>query len=147
MNSELTLIEKAFFLKKTELFSELDLDLLLAIADKADVLSFQNGEEIFCVSQDAHRIYLIIQGKVRIHDHDESFIQKVLPQDYFGDEALFNALPRAYAAFAEGVTQVMTITRTHLTEIILECPQVALSLLRAYSAVTPYRKRKREESE
>jgi CRP/FNR family transcriptional regulator, cyclic AMP receptor protein len=142
---EIPLIEKAFFLKKTEIFSELDLDLLLAIADKAEVRICDDNELIFCLNQDAHRLYLILDGKVKIEDLDGKRISVLKVRDFFGDESLFNQEPRGYSAFAVGKTILLTISRTHLSELILECPQVAFSIIRAYAAVTSFRKRKMED--
>ncbi|MDB6082104.1 MAG: cyclic nucleotide-binding domain protein [Chlamydiia bacterium] len=139
-----TIIEKAFFLKKTQLFQELDLDLLLVIADKAELRSCIHGEHLFSINQDAHRIYVILQGIVIITNDEEQEQARLLAGDFFGDESLFNQEPRGYTAQAEGLeeTIVLTISRTHLIEIILECPQVAIAIIRSYAAVTPFRKRK-----
>ncbi|HXF28415.1 MAG TPA: cyclic nucleotide-binding domain-containing protein [Chlamydiales bacterium] len=131
----LTLIEKTFLLKKCDLFSELDLDLVLAIADKAVLRELENKEMIFSEGQEAAAFYVIIQGSVVI---DEEVT--LLPFTYFGDEALFSQTNRKYSAEASGKTKCLTLSRQHLGEIILECPQVALQLLRAYAAITPYRK-------
>jgi CRP-like cAMP-binding protein len=136
-----TLIEKAFFLKKTSLFSEVDLDLVLAVSDKAAVAEFQDGEEIFSKNQDAHRLYIILQGEV-ILSYEGEEVRVLGPQDFFGDEALFGNGIRGYSARAKGQTIVMTISRTHLIEIILESPQVAIALLRAFAQEIPFRRKK-----
>jgi CRP/FNR family transcriptional regulator, cyclic AMP receptor protein len=146
--NELTLIEKAFFLKKTKLFSDLDLDLVLAIADKAEQRSVEDKEPIFLSNQDAHCLYVIVSGKVAIiddiTDEESKTVAKVFASDFFGDESLFNREPRGYTAEAYGTTELLLISRSHLIEIILECPQVALALIRAYAALTPFRNRKQE---
>lgn len=139
----LTIIEKAFFLKKTQLFQELDIDLLLAIADKAELRYCVKNEPIFSINQDAHRLYVILQGSVLITNDEDQNQASLYPGDFFGDESLFNQEPRGYNAKADGndITIVLTISRTHLIEIILECPQVAIAIIRAYAAVTPFRRR------
>ena len=146
--NELTLIEKAFFLKKTKLFSELDLDLVLAIADKAEQRTVDDKELIFSSNQDAHCLYVLVSGKVAIIDDVTDDVPKTVAKictlDFFGDESLFNREPRSYTAEAQGATELLLISRSHLTEIMLECPQVALALIRAYAAVTPFRNRKQE---
>ncbi len=135
------LIEKAFFLKKTALFSELDLDLVLAIADKAEERLCSDEELIFAINQDAHRLYAIVHGKVAIVDASDTVVAELEAQDFFGDEALFSQKNRGYTATAKGEAHLISITRTHLIEIMLECPQVAISLIRAYAKVTPFRGR------
>lgn len=138
--NRLSIIEKAFFLKKTALFCELDLDLLLAIADKAEEQSYELGEVIFSENQDAHRLYFIYEGSIAITQHAIP-CATVEKQDFFGDEALFAQTAREYAATATNAVLVITIARTHLVQIMLESPTIALTLLRAYATITPFRKR------
>jgi len=138
--NKITLIEKAFFLKKTALFAEVDLDLVFAISDKAQILSFEQGDRIFSKNQDAHRLYIILDGEVTLYTDDIENGKVCGSQEFFGDEALFNQDTRQYSAQATAPTLLMALSRTHLIEIILESPQVALALLRAYAAVTPFRK-------
>ena len=141
----LTLVEKAFFLKKTELFSELDLDLLLAISDKAEERFFRPQGTIFSLNQEAHKLYIILDGCVSITDKQGKMIASLKPHDYFGDEALISNKLRGYLAMATEKTHLLTISRTHCFEIMLESPQIAISLLRAYASALPFRKRKEEE--
>lgn len=145
--SRLTLIEKSFYLKKTEAFQELDLDLALAIANKAEELAFEKDERIFSLNQEAHRLYIILEGNVLIADEREKKVTTLYPYDYFGDESLFSQKPRMYNAIAETKVKLLTISRTHLVEIILESPNIALCLLRAYAQSTPFRNRFKEENQ
>ena len=144
--NELTLIEKAFFLKKTKLFAELDLDLALAIANKAEQRNAEDQEIIFSSNQDAHCLYVLISGKVTIIDdvtnEENEILDEISPPDFFGDESLFNREPRSYTTRAKGETKLLLVSRSHLTEIMLECPQVAISMIREYAAETCFRKRK-----
>jgi CRP-like cAMP-binding protein len=128
-----SLIEKAFFLKKVRLFAELDLELLLAIAEKLHEDDYDAGEKVFTSGQVANRIYFIAQGAVQIVDEKMRPISEVGPGDYFGDESLFNEQPRSYAALCKSDALFLTLSRSHLLSIISECPSVAVSLLQAYS--------------
>ncbi len=140
-----TLIEKAFFLKKTQLFSELDLDLVLAIADKAEERKLEDKEPIFSCNQDAHCLYVIVSGKVVVFDDESNELATLAASDYFGDESLFNRQVRGYSVQSNGESVLILISRTHLIEIMLECPQVGLALIRAYAAPTSFRKRVAED--
>lgn len=127
------LIDKAFFLKKTKLFNELDLDLLLAVADKMQPLFFDKAALIFEEGSEAERLYLIFQGKVLC------CAKELGPFDFFGDEALFNEKPRTYLAQALEKTHLLTLSKSHLLTILAECPTVALSLLQVYTTTCPCR--------
>ncbi len=136
-----SLIEKAFFLKKTRLFSELDLEILLAIAEKLQEDDYDANEKVFSAGQVANRIYLIEKGSVQILDERMRPIAEILAGDYFGDESLFNEQPRAYTAVSKTDALFLTLSRSQLLSIISECPSVAVSLLQAYSQHLPCRHR------
>lgn len=136
-----TLIDKAFALKKSSLFSELDLDLLLAIGDKMNTSEFDEAEIIFPIYQEAHRMYFIAEGSVIIQDESNAFLTQLRSGEFFGDESLFNDKPRAYNAIAGKNVTLLTLSKTHLMTIIEECPSVAIRLLYAFASTMGFRKR------
>jgi CRP/FNR family transcriptional regulator, cyclic AMP receptor protein len=138
----LTLIDKVFLLKKTRLFGNLDLDLLLTIADKMGMVSFKAGSKIFHLNQEANRMYLIVEGSITIQDSQHHSIGHLSKFDFFGDEAIFNEKPRAYEAISHTDTLLLTLSRSHLLTIITECPSVAIGLLEVYAANIGFRERK-----
>jgi CRP/FNR family transcriptional regulator, cyclic AMP receptor protein len=144
---KLNLIDKAFLLKRTPLFSTLDLDLLLAIADKLGIANHEAGETVFSYNQDANRMYFIAQGDVRILDKDKKPLAVLREDDFFGDESLFYEKPRGYQAICESDTMLLTLSRTNLFSIISECPSVAMGLLQLYASLNPFRPRKMLGSE
>lgn len=134
-----SLIEKAFFLKKVRLFSDLDLELLLAIAEKLHEDDYDAGEKVFTPGQVANRIYFIETGTIQICDERMKPFGDLSSGDYFGDESLFNEQPRCYAAVCKTDSLFLTLSRSHLLSIISECPSVAIALLQAYSQQIPCR--------
>lgn len=134
-----SLIEKAFFLKKLRLFNELELELLLAIAEKLHEDDYDGDEKIFVSAQVANRIYFIEEGKVEIFDDKSKLLCELTKGHYFGDESLFNEQPRAYSASCKTDTLLLSLSRSHLLSIISECPSVAVALLQTYSQQLPCR--------
>jgi CRP/FNR family cyclic AMP-dependent transcriptional regulator len=134
-----SLIEKAFFLKKMRLFSDLDLEVLLAIAEKLHEDDYDKDEKVFTSGQVANRIYLIASGSVQIFDEQRRLLTELSAGDYFGDESLFNEQPRSYTAICKADTLFLTLSRSHLLSVISECPSVAVTLLQAYSQQLPCR--------
>lgn len=137
----LNLIEKAFFLKKVKPFSELDLDLLLAVAEKLYYDEYDADERVFSHGQAANRMYLIVKGNILIHDERMKPLFHLCDKDFFGDESLFNEQPRSYGAICTADTQILTLSRSHLLSVISECPSVAISLLQCYAQQNPCRSR------
>jgi len=136
---KLTMIDKVFLLKRTPLFYTLDLDLLLAIADKLGMVMFEPEEIVFSIDEDAHRIYFIQKGEVEVRNSAKQLCTTLVQGDYFGDEALFNEKPRAYEAVSKTESLLLTLSRTNLLNIISECPSVALGLLQVYATLLPMR--------
>lgn len=137
----LSLIDKAFLLKKCRLFSELDLDLLLAIADKLGIAHYEKGKRIFEINEEAHRMYLIVEGEVEIRDAQCKVLSSLQSEDFFGEESLFNDKPRAYDAISRTQTLMLTLSQTNLLTIISECPAVAVGLLSVYASNIGFRPR------
>lgn len=137
--SKITLIDKAFFLKRTLPFNGLDLDLLLAIADKLQVATFERGEIIFGVNEEAFRMYFIVKGDVEVRDSQHKVLATLHSEEFFGDESLFNDKARAYEAFSKTDTTLLSLSRTNLLAIISECPSVAVGLLQAYASLASFR--------
>lgn len=139
--NRLTLIDRAFFLKRTPLFATLDFDLLLAVADKLSIISFDPDEPIFRINEEAYHMYFIVSGSVEIRDVQNHVLATLGADDYFGDEAVFNEKPRAYSAKSQDKTTVLALSRTNLLTIISEYPSVAVGFLQAYTSATPFRPR------
>ena len=136
---ELSLIEKAFFLKKIMLFEELDLDLLVAIADKMGQDIFDAGDKVFEINGKASLMYFIVQGEVQLLDENHLPFQTLTPTHFFGDESLFASTQRDYQALCSQNTLFLTLSKTDLITIISECPSIAIALLEHYAQKTSCR--------
>ena len=127
----MNLIDKAFLLKKTELFEALDLDLLLTLADKMELRHFSDEDQIFRKGQEANQMYVVVSGEVEV-DRDEH-PELLREGDFFGDEAVLNEKPRRYTAVCREKTCLLSMSRNHLLNIINQCPSVAIALLKKYT--------------
>lgn len=136
---QLTLIDKAFLLKKTPLFAMLDLDLLLVISDKLETLRLDEEDVVFAVSDPGTRVYFIVKGVIEIQGQNGKAPFELSTPAFFGDESLFSEKPRAYAAIAKSESLLLSLSKTNLLTIISECPQVAVGLLQAYASTNPMR--------
>lgn len=133
------LIDKAFLLKRTPLFSTLDLDLLLSIADKLSSVDYDPGDYVFLLKEEANRMYFIFKGQVEIRLTPSKPFFTLKNGDFFGEESLFSNLPRSYEALCPIDTHLLTLSRTNLYSIISECPAVALGFLQIYTSAMQFR--------
>ncbi|UMB83207.1 cyclic nucleotide-binding domain-containing protein [Chlamydia psittaci] len=135
----MNLIDRAFLLKKNPIFNSLDMDILLAISDKTEIMIFKPGVKIFSIEEPSFSLYIIVEGYVKITDNSSSLSVTISSQECFGEESLFSNKPREYNA--EAITQVRTLTlsRGQFLSIVEECPSVALSLLELYAKQITFR--------
>lgn len=132
-------IEKAFLLKKTFLFADLNLEHLLAIANKIDVQVLDKNEYIFKNKQSALHIYIVAKGNIQLLNENDQVLTELSEGDLFGDEALFNDQIHQYQAKCITKCHLLTLTKKHLTAIISECPTVAINLLEAFARQITFR--------
>jgi CRP/FNR family transcriptional regulator, cyclic AMP receptor protein len=138
----LSLIEKALLLKKTVIFGSLDLDFLLPISNKMHYIKIEKGETIFHLKQEAHLMYLIIEGNVQAKDHTKDLLGTLSDGDFFGDESIFSDETRKYETVCATDVHLLTLSKTNLLTIIAECPSVAVGLLQCYASTMSFRPRK-----
>jgi CRP/FNR family transcriptional regulator, cyclic AMP receptor protein len=141
MNKNYTLIDKAFVLKKTPMFSSLELDLLLPIADKMHPTHVPAEEVIFGAGEQAYSMFFITEGTVSILSEQGVIIATLQAGEVFGDEAVFSGRAREYEAKSQVTTELLTLSRADLLAIIYEYPRVATGFLEAYTKITPFRSR------
>lgn len=128
----MNLIDKAFLLKKTDLFGSLDLDLLLTLSDKMELRYFNSDDMIFRKGQDANQMYVVVSGEIEVDRAEHPELLRT--GDFFGDEAVFNEKPRRYTATCREKSLLMTMSRNHMLNIIAQCPSVAIALLKKYTS-------------
>lgn len=134
----MNLIDRAFLLKKNLIFNSLDIDILLAISDKTEVMVFKPGSKIFSIEDPSFSLYVIVEGHVKITDN-ASLSLVISSHESFGEESLLSNKPREYNA--EAVTQVRTLilNKGNFLHVIEECPSIALTLLEIYAKQIVFR--------
>lgn len=140
---QLSLIEKAFFLKRVSLFEDLDLDMLIAIADKMNQDIYDKDEVVFEKTHKPLRMYFIAKGSVDLWD--EEHLATIHAEHFFGDEALFSENLRTYKAICSEDALLLTLTKPNLLTIISECPSVAIALVSQYAKTKSCRLKKDED--
>ncbi len=132
-------IDKAFVLKKTFLFEDLNLEQLFALASKIESHSLDKGEYIFKDNQSALHIYIIASGSIHLLNPKGELLTHLREGDIFGDEALLNDQTHQYQAKSAEKSHLLALTKKSLSTIISECPSVALNLLEAFARHIPFR--------
>ncbi|MEP6618483.1 MAG: cyclic nucleotide-binding domain-containing protein [bacterium] len=102
-------------LKNVAIFKDLDDADLSEIAEVCREEKFVSGEYIFREGEAGNRLYLIVEGEVRISrdvpGSGEEALAVLKPGALFGEMAVFDRHDRSTHAISNGGTTVLTITR------------------------------------
>lgn len=102
-------------LKKVAIFKDLDAEELRQVADVCKEERFTSGEYIFHEGEHGNRLYLIVEGEVRISrdvpGSGEEALAVFKAGALFGEMAVFDRTERSTDAISNGGTQVLTISR------------------------------------
>ncbi len=90
-----------------------EIEALLANIDNPHVLEFRNKECIFKAGDKADRVYMVIQGKVKLlipHKNNASMSELIINKGHlFGELGVMNNTPRAATAIADGNVRLLGI--------------------------------------
>jgi CRP/FNR family transcriptional regulator, cyclic AMP receptor protein len=125
----LTTIEKVLFLKGIDLFSQIPGEELANIALIATEEVRDSGEDIFTEGDVGDALYLVLEGKVRVH-RGEKTIAELGEKECFGEMALLDTAPRS--ATVTGMTDVslLRISREEFQEIMAEKHEIAVGIIK-----------------
>ena len=110
-------------LRSVAIFKDLDTGELARVAEVCREQSFASGEYIFREGEVGNRLYLIVEGEVRISREvpgsGEEALAILKPGAMFGEMAVFDRSERSTDAISNGGTKVITIARSDF-ELLLD---------------------------
>jgi CRP/FNR family cyclic AMP-dependent transcriptional regulator len=110
-------------LRGVAIFKDLDDNELTRVSEVCKPQEFVSGEYIFKEGESGNRLYLIVEGDVRISrtipGSGEEALAVLKPGALFGEMAVFDRSERSTDAISNGGTKVMTITRADF-ELLLD---------------------------
>ncbi|HSO20650.1 MAG TPA: cyclic nucleotide-binding domain-containing protein, partial [Desulfosarcina sp.] len=131
------LTDKILHLKNIEIFSDLSINELAAVASATEEAAFEAGEQVFREGERGDTLYLVLEGDVAvIKDCDaekEIELDSIGAGDYFGEMALFGDDRRSATIRVKKDSRFLTLNKQELQEIVREYPQIALHVCRVLS--------------
>jgi CRP-like cAMP-binding protein len=110
-------------LRNVSIFRDLDSGELTRVAEVCREQEFVSGEYIFHEGESGNRLYLIVEGEVRISREvpgsGEEALAVLKPGSLFGEMAVFDRSERSTDAISHGGTKVITIVRSDF-ELLLD---------------------------
>lgn len=141
--------ENAELLAKVHLFSGLSPDVIRLIGAIAEEEEHRTGTMVFHHGDPGDRLYLILQGKVRISRTIPGMGEEALavlgPGDAFGEMSLFDDAPRSADAIVHDTCRLLSVPRARFEELLFARQDIAHDVL--WSAVRILSKRLRETND
>ena len=125
----------AAVLRQAPLFSQLDDDAAEALASSMTESRLRRGQVLFHEGDSGDRLYVVLDGKVKIcraaADGRENVVAILGPGDLLGELAIFDAQPRGATATAVVDSALATLAEADFHGWLAEHPHVSYGLLRA----------------
>lgn len=125
-----SVIEKVIFLQDIDVFKEVRVEDLAHLAVIAEEVSYLAGTDIYRVNESADSLYLVINGKIRLH-RDDREISLIGPHEAIGTWALFDNQPRVATATAIEETEALRIVREDFYDLLSDHVRIAEAVLRS----------------
>ena len=122
-------------LRRAPLFEGLDEDSARALRRQMPDVKLSRGEHLFLEGQDGDRLYIVLDGKIKLTraaaDGRENLLSVLGPGEMFGELSLFDPRPRTMGAVAVTDARLAALNHDDLRNWLADRPDVAMHLLRA----------------
>jgi CRP/FNR family transcriptional regulator, cyclic AMP receptor protein len=125
----LSTVEKVLFLKSIDLFSQIPGEDLTQVAQVSTEEARDTGEEVFAEGEAGDALYLVLDGKVRVHKADR-VIAELGERECFGEMAILDPAPRSATVTTMEDTTLLKISREDFQEIMGEKPEIAIGIIK-----------------
>ena len=125
----LSTVEKVLILKTVTMFSQTPDNVLADVAGLLEDLDVSENETIFEQGDPGDSLYVIVEGKVRVHDGDR-LLNYLGESDVFGEMALLDPEPRLASVTTVEPTRLFRLDQEPFYELMAERPEVATGIIR-----------------
>lgn len=122
--------EKISFLKNVNIFSEIKEDILTEICLVLQEVTIEKGQEVFHRGDPGNSMYIIIDGRVKVHDNEYVFVE-LSNKEIFGEYALLDTEPRSTSVTTMIDTQFFVLEQDRLYQLMEKSNQVLLSIMKS----------------
>ena len=122
-------------LRQAPLFEGLDDESARALRRQMSEVKVSRGEHLFLEGQDGDRLYVVLDGKIKLtraaSDGRENPLSVIGPGEMFGELSLFDPRPRTSTASAVTDASLAALAHDALRPWLLDRPDVSMHMLRA----------------
>ncbi len=124
----LSTVEKVIILKSVSIFAETPEEVLAEVVPTLKEVRVKAGETIFNKGELGRSMYIIVKGKVRIHDGEQTFAE-LGERNIFGELTALDSEPRSASVTAVTETQLFRLDQEVLYELMADHVEVARCII------------------
>lgn len=121
-------------LARAGIFQGVDPEAVAALINEMDTVTFPKGTTIFDEGEPGDRLYIIVDGKIKLARHApdgrENLLSVMGPSDMFGELSIFDPGPRTSSAVCVTEVTAATMDSQMLKQWITDHPEISQQLLR-----------------
>ncbi len=125
----LSTVEKVFILKAVDIFAETPEEALAEVASILEEVEVKAGETLFEKGDPGHSLYIIVEGRVRVHDGQQT-LAELDARDIFGEMALFESELRSASVTVLADTRLLRLDQAPFYELMADRNEVAWGIIR-----------------
>lgn len=129
----LSTIEKVIILKTVDIFAETPDNVLAEVATLLDEVELPAGEVLFKKGDLGDSMYIVVTGKVRVHDGDRILNYRG-EREVFGEMALLDPEPRIASITAEEDTHLLRLDQEPFYALMSDRIEVVRGIMRVITA-------------
>ncbi|AKT40231.1 cyclic nucleotide-binding domain-containing protein [Chondromyces crocatus] len=124
-----TVLEKVVVLVDSSLFKGLSGEELYPVAEIAEALEYESGEEVVREGDPGDALFVVVEGRFQVERRGAA-VRALEPGAVFGEVALLDGAPRAATVVATTEGKVLRIPRAEFEGLLDESPELARGVIR-----------------
>ncbi|MCU0499619.1 MAG: cyclic nucleotide-binding domain-containing protein [Anaerolineae bacterium] len=129
VNHMFSTIDKVIALRTVSIFSQTPDAVLSEVARILKEKNYAEGEAIIHKNEPGNRMYLIVEGRVRVHDGEQTLDYLNAP-NLFGELSVLDAEPRSASVTAMTTVKVFTLERDALYQLMSTRSEIMEGVIR-----------------
>ena len=122
-------VERILILKSADIFSEVPDDQLVPLAAIVTEVEVRKGQAVFEKGDSGTAMFVVVEGKVRVHDGERT-LRELGPRQVFGELSALDPEPRSASVTAVEDTLLFRIDQEPLLELLTGQPGMVRGVIR-----------------
>lgn len=124
----LTTIERVMVLRSVSIFAGVPESVLAEVAGLLEEVTLNAGETLFNKDETGHCLYIIVIGRLKVHDGDV-ILSQLDDRDVVGEMAVLDSSPRLASVTAETSAKLLKLDQDPLYELMADRVEVARGII------------------